>query len=129
MGPSREVQTCEVFLEAEEGAREPDGVTATVTCSGVQQRKTLLGDKVHGPCPLCCLLFCLPGIKLLTLPHQESWVECLLAFSGPLASKSGVAHTFACLCSALRWRFSGAWSQAQILQCLHSLSKSSYLCL
>lgn len=50
MGSSREVQTCEVFLEAEEGAREPDGVTATMTCSRVHQRKTLLGDKAHGQC-------------------------------------------------------------------------------
>lgn len=50
MGPSREVQTCEVFLEAEERAREPDGVTATMTCSRVHQRKTLLGDKPHGQC-------------------------------------------------------------------------------
>ena len=50
MGPSREVQTCEVFLEAEERAREPDVVTATMTCSRVHQRKTLLGDKPHGQC-------------------------------------------------------------------------------
>lgn len=77
MGPSREVQTCEVFLEAEEGAREPDGVTATVTCSGAQQRKTLLGDRVHGQRPLSQIIDSSTPRVLGRVPAGFFWSPCI----------------------------------------------------
>ena len=58
VGPSREVQTCEVFPEAEEGAREPDGVAATMTCSSPPEKDAPRGQSPRAvvSCAVSCFV-------------------------------------------------------------------------
>ena len=117
-----------LFPEAEEGAREPDGVTATVTCSRVHQRKTLLGDKAHGQCCPVLSPALSPWNKITDSSIPRVFGHAPAGFFWSCIQVRRRTHLHLPLFS-LKVRFSRAWSPAQILQCFHSLPKSSYLCL